>query len=135
MVGKIYITHCSWKKDDALQGTNKKVTPDRLYTAAFIQRFVSRCKQCHANWAIFSDKYGIVLPSDVIPWYDMSPSAVTENEYQVLLKNFGEKLIGYDEIWFYHLPTRFHRLYKKLVQDARKQGMLINLFSHVAEIR
>ncbi len=37
---RIYITHCSAKKDDSLRGTKKKVTPDKLYTANLLQRFV-----------------------------------------------------------------------------------------------
>ncbi|RLI76514.1 hypothetical protein DRP04_12570 [Archaeoglobales archaeon] len=59
---RIYITHCSAKKDDCLRGTGIKVTPDKLYTATPLQRFVERCKEKGVEWAIFSDKYGVVFP-------------------------------------------------------------------------
>jgi hypothetical protein len=62
----IYITHCSDKKDNFLKNTLKKVTPDKLYTATPIKRFISKCNEEKVNWAIFSDKYGVWFPDGVI---------------------------------------------------------------------
>lgn len=59
---RIYITHCSAKKNDALKNKMKRVTPDRLYTTIPIQRFMKRCKEKDVKWAIFSDLYGIWFP-------------------------------------------------------------------------
>ena len=61
---RIYVTHCSAKKDDSLKNTGKKVTPDKLYTATPTQRFMNKCKEKRTNWAIFSDKYSIWFPSE-----------------------------------------------------------------------
>lgn len=41
---RIYITHCSAKKDDSLENMGGRVTPDKLYTALPTQRFMDRCK-------------------------------------------------------------------------------------------
>jgi hypothetical protein len=134
-MNRIYITHCTKKKNPKLKGTGKKVTPDELYKTELIQGFIKRCKEIGGKWAVFSDKFGVVFPDDKFPWYDKPPGSVIEFEYQGLLKNFVAKLSKYDEIWFYHNPGRFHPLYKRLVQDAQKKGMYIILFSHKDEIR
>lgn len=56
---KIYIIHCSAKKDDSLKNTGRKLTPDKLYIATPTQRFMSKCKEKKVDWAIFSDLYGV----------------------------------------------------------------------------
>ena len=134
-MSRIYITHCSGKKDVAYAGTKTKVTPDKLYTAGFIQRLVRRCNQVGANWAIFSDEYDVVFPDVKIKWYDKSPNSINDEEYRSLLKNFIKKLSTYEEIWFYYIPARFHWRYRDLVRDAQKAGMNITLFSHVNQVR
>jgi hypothetical protein len=134
-MSRIYITNCSFTKDSNLENTIIKVTPDKLYTATSIQRFMRRCQESGVNWAIFSDKYDIVFPTDKIPWYEKDPDDVKESEYQVLFHNFAEKIWIYNEIWFYYNPGRFHPLYKRLLKDAKIKGMGIHLFSHLAEIK
>lgn len=131
---RIYLTHCSAKKDDSLKGTGKKVPPDKLYTANPLQRFVQRCKQTKVDWAIFSDKYGVVFPSEKISWYEKHPNSVSTDEFQSLLSNFYKQLSDYEEIWFYRNPGRFHHLYDALVKEARIKGMNVVLFSHINEI-
>ena len=131
---RIYLTHCSKKKDDSLKGTGKKVTPDRLYTATPIQRFIKRCKEKGVEWAIFSDKYGVVFPDQKIEWYDKPPSKVTEQEFRRLLNDFDQKLAPYDEIWFYHNPGRFHPLYRRLLTETKLRDR-IRLFTHLKDIR
>lgn len=133
MVRRIFLTHCSAEKDNSLKGSNKKVTPDKLYTATFIQRFVSKCKEKGVEWAILSDKYGIVFSNEEIEWHDRHPSKVTKKEFELLLKSFEEKLINYDEIYFYYNPGRSHPLYKQLLSKNKlKDG--IRLFTHIEEI-
>jgi len=61
---RIYITHCSAKKNDSLKESKIKVTPDALYTATPTVRFIQKCTQLGAKWAIFSDKYGIWFPHE-----------------------------------------------------------------------
>jgi len=50
---RIYITHCSAKKDNSLKNSGVKVTPDKLYTATPIQRFMTRCKEKNVNLGYF----------------------------------------------------------------------------------
>ena len=135
MSKRIYITHCSAKKDDSFRGTKKKVTPDRLYLATPLQRFIKKCKDKSVDWAIFSDKYGVVFPHNKIEWYNKHPSKVKPDEFRDLVDDFVIKLSKYDEIWFYHNPGRFHQLYKKLVEKVRNRGLNVKLFTHLSEIR
>lgn len=134
MCKKIYITHCSAKKNNTFRNTGKKVTPDKLYTAKPLQRFVKKCKEKGVEWAIFSDKYGVVYSKEKIEWYDKHPSRVSSDEFKFLLDNFVQRLSKYEEIWFYHNPGHYHSLYKKLVQEAKKKGLNVKLFTHLSEI-
>jgi len=130
---RIYITHCSAKKDDSLRNTGRKVTPDRLYTAKPTQRFMKRCREMQVEWAIFSDLYGVWFPDVEHEWYKKDPDKVTEEEFLALLRDFEEKLRDYDEICFYHNPGRFHPLYRRLLNETGLKNK-ITLFSHLKEI-
>jgi hypothetical protein len=130
---RIYITHCSAKKDDSLKNTGRKVTPDELYTATPTKRFMVKCKRRGVKWAIFSDLYGVWFPDERHEWYEKDPDTVAEEEFNVLKNEFDEKLRNYDEIFFYHNPGRFHHLYKRLIREV-EIGERIVLFSHIKEI-
>jgi hypothetical protein len=130
---RIYVTHCSAKKDNSLKNTGKKVTPDKLYTATPLQRFMNKCKKRKVHWAIFSDKYCIWFPYEEHEWYEKNPNTVSEQEFRELVQNFEKKLGNYDEIYFYHNPGRFHPLYKRLLKEVKVRGKII-LFSHLGDI-
>ncbi|MGD0318949.1 MAG: hypothetical protein ABSB56_04575 [Nitrososphaerales archaeon] len=131
---KIYMTHCSARKNRRLEGSSAKVTPDMLYTSPRVQRFMNRCKTKGVNWAIFSDRYGVWLSSEKHEFYDKPPSKVTPNEFRVLMNNFESELSSFEEIWFYYNPRRFHRLYRELLKSTRLRDR-IKLFSHLDEIK
>ena len=126
---RIYLTHCSARKDDSLKKTGKKVTPEVLYTATSLQRFVNECKDKKVQWAVFSDKYGVWFPKERHEWYEKDPDTVTEEEFRVLTRDFEEKLGRYDEIYFYHNPGRFHPLYKRLLKEVKVSGKIVQ-FTH-----
>jgi hypothetical protein len=130
---KIYITHCSAKKDRPLKHANTKVTPDKLYTARPTQRFMNECKEKGVKWAIFSDKYGVWFPKEKHEWYEKDPDTVSEQEFKQLTRNFEERLADFDEIWFYHNPGRFHPLYERLLKEARVKGRIV-LFTHKSDV-
>jgi hypothetical protein len=130
---KIYITHCSAKKDDSHRNSIKMLTPDRMYLATPTQRFMSRCKEAHVKWAIFSDKYGVWFPEEKHEWYEKDPDTVSEQEFLDLLKNFNERLAKFDEIWFYYNPCRFHPLYARLLKEVKVKAK-ITLFTHKNQI-
>ncbi len=130
---KIYVTHCSAKKDNSLKNTGEKVPPDKLYTATPTQRFMRKCSEKNVNWAIFSDLYGVWFPNVRREWYEKSPDTVTEQEFRVLINDFDDRLKQYDEIWFYHNPGRFHPLYKRLLQETKLKEQ-IKGFTHIGEI-
>ena len=130
---RMYLTHCSAKKDDTLKGTGTKVTPDRLYTATPTQRFIQRCRAQGVKWAIFSDLYGVWLPEAEHEWYEKDPDTVTQSEFQQLLANFDRELENYDEIWFYRNPGRYHPLYQRLLASSRHTDSVV-MISHLSEI-
>ena len=131
---KVYVTHCSAKKDKTLKNKAKKVTPDKLYTATPLKRFIDKCNEHNVQWAIFSDKYGIWFPHEKHEWYEKNPNTVSEQEFKNLVKNFDEKLAKYNKIYFYHNPGRFHSLYRKLLKIVKVNDKIV-LFSHLAEIK
>jgi len=130
---RIYLTHCSAKKDNSLKHTGKKVTPDKLYTATPTQRFMNKCKEKEVKWAIFSDLYGVWFPNVEHEWYEKDPDTVTEQEFRNLLNDFNQELQSYDEIWFYYNTGRFHPLYKELLQETRLRNK-VKRFTHIREI-
>jgi hypothetical protein len=125
----IYITHCSAKKNNMNKGT-----PDQLYSGTKITKFMSRCKQLGVNWAIFSDKYGLVFPDQVIENYDKHPSKVTDNEFHFLVEDTYSKLKNYDIVCFYHNPGRLHKLYRKLIDELISRGINIKEITHLEQI-
>ena len=130
---RIYITHCSAKKQKSLKKSHEKVAPDILYTATSIQRFMNECKKKKVQWAIFSDKYGVWFPNEKHEWYEKDPDTVTEEEFRRLVGDFQEKLGCFDEIYFYYNPGRFHRLYNRLLKEAKVKGKMV-LFTHKDQI-
>jgi hypothetical protein len=40
-IKRIFLTHCSAKKDESFKENNIQVTPDRLYTVTATQRFIN----------------------------------------------------------------------------------------------
>jgi len=130
---RIYITHCSAKKDNSLKNSGQQVTSCKLYTATPTQRFMTKCKEKKVNWAIFSDLYGVWFPNVEHKWYEKDPNTVTEEEFSELVKDFDEKLGDYHEIYFYHNPRRFHTIYKELLSETKLKDK-ITLFSHLGEI-
>lgn len=131
---RIFITHCSAKKDVSLEEDDLKVTPDQLYTATTTQRFMNKCKNAKANWAIFSDKYGIWFSDTLHTWYEKDPNKVTDEEFNALVQDFNSKSKEFDEIWFYYNPGRFHPIYKRLL-DSNSMKDKIKMFTHINEIQ
>jgi len=131
---RIYITHCSNKKEPGLKNTSIEVSPQELYTATPTQRFIKTCENKNVNWAIFSDEYGIWFPDEKHIWYNKDPNTVNNEEFDILVEDLENKLNEYDEIFFYHNPGRFHRLYKKLLTTVKNKDK-IKLISHLNEIK
>ena len=130
---RIYLTYCSAQKDAALRGTGKAVTPDKLYTAAPIRRFMDRCKRGNVRWAIFSDLYGVWFPHIEHEWYEKDPDTLTEAEFETLRKNFDELLATFSEIHFYYHPGGLHPFHRRLLRETTLAEK-VSLFTHLSEI-
>ncbi len=119
-----------------MKRSGEKVSPDKLYTGVKISRFINRCKKLNVNWAIFSDLYGIWFPNEKHRYYEKHPSKVTDNEFTTLLQASKEKLKNYETVYFYgnHKSHYFHGLYKKLIQELRREGINIVKISSIYDI-
>ena len=130
---RIYVTHCSHKKEERYKGTGEVISPDLLYTAKPVQRFMAKCNQRAVRWAIFSDLYGVWFPEVRHAWYEKDPDTVSGIEFWALLRDFDEKLTSYSEIYFYYNPGRFHPLYGCLLNRSAL-GDRIRRITHLSEI-
>lgn len=130
---RVYMTHCSAKKDATFKHTDTAVTPDVLYTSAKTQAFIRSCKAAGVTWAIFSDYYGVWFPDVRHGWYEKHPKKVGAEEYRELLADFDTKLRPFEEIWFYYNPGRFHPLYNRLLRETNLQHR-VHRFTHLREI-
>ncbi len=131
---KIYISHCSAKKEESLKYSKEEVYPFKLYTATPLKRFMKECQQKQVDWAILSDFYGIWFPNEKYIWYEKSPNKVSKEEFNLLLDNLNKRLSIYNEIWFYYNPGRFHQLYKKILNHTKLKNR-IKMFTHLREIQ
>lgn len=132
----IYLTHCSAKKDDSLKGTGIKVTPDKLYQSRRIRCFMQRCKDKDVRWAIFSDHYGVWFSNIEREWYSDDvgdPNLVTNDRFFALLADFDNSLKDYEEIVFYYNPGRFHRIYRRLLDNTVLKKR-VRMITHYWEI-
>ncbi len=92
-----------------------------------------RCVAKGVRWAIFSDLYGVWFPEIKRAWYEKSPDTVAPDEFRSLVKDFDCALDQFTEIRFYHNPGRFHRLYRKLLQESELRER-ITLITHLSDI-
>lgn len=136
-MASLYLTHCTYKKDERLQRTPKKISPDRLYTGVKITRFINRCKHVEVNWAVFSDKYGVWFPHEKYGYYEKHPNDVTDDEFKELLQESRDKLQKYDAIYFYgnHKSHYFHSLYKRFIEGLRKEGVNVIKIISIYDIK
>lgn len=128
----LYITHCSKKKHNV----NSWTTPEKLYSASYLQKFIKKCKEMKVKWGILSDKYGIIFPNQRIKWYELSPSFLLKHraESKKLVKKLQRQLQGFNKIFFYYNPGRFHPYYRYVVKKLRNEGVNIELISHLSQI-
>jgi len=131
---RLYFTHCCAKKDESLKATPKKVSPLLLYTATPTQRFMRRCIEAEVEWAIFSDEYGFVFPSQNIGWYEKQPNSLTLAEKKELFEKAFDVLEDYDLSYFYYNPGRIHPFYLELLSQMRKRGVAIKEITHLVDI-
>jgi|WetSurMetagenome_2_1015567.scaffolds.fasta_scaffold29071_4 hypothetical protein len=134
----INITYCSKTKNDCFRDTSNEVTPSELYTGNRIQSFIKKCVDNEADWAIFSDKYGIWGPAiegqERNKWYDKAPEDVNEDEFKKLLIEFDNRLSSYDKILFYcKSELELDDLYKRLIKESKLKNR-ITLISNLNQI-
>lgn len=125
MLSVIYLTNCSAEKDDELKESGLKVSPDKLYTNERIQKFIEKCEEVEADWAIFSDNYGIFFHDERQKWYDKPPSSVTDEEFEELIKSFEKELKDYDKVIFYRDLDDYPNLFNRLFDEVDFVGEIV----------
>lgn len=126
---KLFLTYCSWQKDDSIKNKPVLVGPDQLYTSERLQIFVKACTAANADWAIFSDKYGIWFPNEKKAWYDKSPDSVTPQELSRIVSNSVKSLEKY-QVYFFgdSNDPKFHPLYKEYIHRLEANGITVTVF-------
>ena len=66
MAKKIYVTYCSAQKNE----TEKEIKAVDRYISERIDHVRTLAKQDRADFMILSGKFGLLNPSDTIPYYD-----------------------------------------------------------------
>jgi len=132
--GRVYVTHCSGEKDDALRGTGREVAPEELYTSERFREFARACREAGVTWAVLSDLHGIWFADERRGWYEKAPETVTEAEFHALVESFDTRLADFDKVLFYHEPGRLHELYRRVVEASALKGR-VEFFTDVAMIR
>ena len=91
-MNNIFITYCSWQKDEAIRDAKAKVSVDQLYTSPRIIQFIEKCQAEKVIWGILSDKHGICFEKQEYEWYDLHPGSLTADEIEQVLNYFYGKV-------------------------------------------
>ena len=117
-MNNIFVTYCSWQKDESLRGAKIKVRVDQLYTSPRIVQFIEKCKAEKVIWGILSDKHGICLEEQECEWYDLHPGALTVDEMEHLKEKIILHLACFSKIYFYAPNGELHPTYQKIVDET-----------------
>lgn len=131
---RVYLTHCSKDKSAFAKESGEKLPPDQLYTDEGLVAFMERCKSMGVSWAVLSDRFGVFLPTERHEYYEKHPGTVTAEEEGAIRLDLEQKLLSYDEIWFYVRPATIHPFYERVLK-ASLLGERVSLFTDLEEIK
>jgi hypothetical protein len=131
---RIYLTHCSKDKSVAAKESGIKLPPDQLYTDEGLVTFMECCKSTGVTWAVLSDRFGVFLPTDQHEYYEKHPGTVTDEEETQIRLDLEQKLVGYQEIWFYIRPATIHPFYERVLRASALQQRL-TFFSDLSQVQ
>ena len=114
----IFITYCSWQKDDTIKDTGITVRVEHLYTSPRIVEFIEKCKSANVIWGILSDKHGICLEDQEYEWYDLHPESITDEEMEQLKENVVRQLACFTKIYFYAPTGDLHPVYRRIIDET-----------------
>lgn len=79
-------------------------TPEQLYGSSSNQYFYKFAQRANVRFGIVSDKYGIHFDDEQLPYYDIHPGQLSQDDKQRLGAIVGEKVNarGYSEIVYYN---------------------------------
>lgn len=67
LLNSLYVTYCSKEKNPVASGS-----PEQIYSAPRISKFINMCKSKGLNWAIFSAKYGLFFSDEIHDNYNLT---------------------------------------------------------------
>ena len=117
-MNNIFITYCSWQKDEAIRDAKAKVSVDQLYTSPRIIQFIEKCQAEKVIWGILSDKHGICFEKQEYEWYDLHPGSLTVDEIEQLKVKVVQQLACFSKIYFYTPTVDLHPVYQKIIDET-----------------
>ena len=121
----IFLTHCSKEKSELARASGEKLPPDQLYTDPDLQAFIQRCKETGSSWAILSDKYGVIFPSEKHDYYEKPPATVTPEEERIIVEDFNLRLGEFQQICFYIRRETYHPFYERVLAASRLTDRIV----------
>ncbi len=94
----LWITRCSKTKNGVCCGM-----PKELYVSAVNKHFYRFVEERGVRYGVLSDKYGLHLDDERLPYYDVHPSQLTKQDRQRLGRLVRHKVLGqgFDQVVFY----------------------------------
>jgi hypothetical protein len=83
--------------------------PRDLYTGHGQRAFYEWCERHRQPYGTVSDKHGLLLQNDLVTWYELSPSALSDAELAVLGRSVLRRVraVGlHGLIYWCSMPTR-----------------------------
>ena len=94
----LWITRCSKTKSGIIRGT-----PKEMYVSAINRYFYRHMERWGKRYGVLSDHYGLHLDNEELPWYDIHPSQLSQEDKRQLGQVIRNKALreGFRTIIFY----------------------------------
>ena len=94
----LWVTRCSKTKNGVHCGT-----PKELYVSSVNRYFYKCMEEQSLRYGVLSDKYGLHFDDEVLPYYDIHPSDLTQHDKERLGQIIRDKALshGFTQVVFY----------------------------------
>src|SRR5207237_6193717 len=91
--------------------------PEQIYTSNLNRFFYRFVNSCGLRFAVVSDKYGLHMDNERLPYYDVHPSALSCAQKQTLGDLIRQKALaaGFSTIIFYNSSPRMSKPYFEML--------------------
>jgi len=94
--------------------------PEQMYTSYLNQFFYRFVKSHGLRFAVVSDKYGLHMDNERLPYYDVHPSELSAAQKQALGRLIRRKALaaGFSSIIFYNNSPRMSKPYFEMLASS-----------------